>query len=97
MTARMSIRDLTRSGSSLLDYDYIDIEDKKAHEYKGVFVPNKYAEQVKAYIEKQIEKEQDASLTELMQFAGGNVLKDEFQELSPKELRSARSEKYKDA
>ena len=97
MTKRMSIRDLTRSGSSLLDYDYIDIEDKKAHEYKGVFVPNKYADEVKAFIERKIKKEQEASLAELMQFAGSNGLKEEFQELSSKELRAARSKKHEDA
>ena len=97
MTKRMSIRDLTRSGSSLLDYDYIDIEDKKAHEYKGVFVPSKYADEVKAFIEKKIKKAQHESLTELMEFAGSNALKEEFQDLSSKELRIARSKKHEDA
>lgn len=29
MTTTMSIRDLSRSGSILSEYDYIDIEDKK--------------------------------------------------------------------
>ncbi len=93
----MSIRDLTRSGSTLLDYDYIDIEDKKAHEYKGVFVPNKYATDVKAFIDKQVKKEQEIALAELMQFAGSNALKEEFQSLSSKELRRARSKKHEDA
>ena len=38
MTTTMSIRELTRNGSMFAEYDYIDIEDRKSHEYKGVFV-----------------------------------------------------------
>ena len=97
MTAKMSIRDLTRSGSSLLEYDYIDIEDKKAHEYKGVFVSNKYADEVKEFIDEKIEQEQKKVLQELMQFAGSNTLREEYKEMSSKELRSARHKKYDDA
>jgi len=97
MTKRMSIRDLTRSGSSLLEYDYIDIEDKKAHEYKGVFVPSRYADEVKAFIEKKIKKAQEESLAKLMEFAGSNTLKEEFQGLSSRALREARARKHEDA
>jgi hypothetical protein len=38
MTTTMSIRELTRNGSMFGEYDYIDIEDRKSHEYKGVFI-----------------------------------------------------------
>jgi hypothetical protein len=54
MTTTLSIRELTRSGKTLLDYDYIEIEDKKAHQYKGIFVPNRYAEEVKELINSKI-------------------------------------------
>ena len=97
MTAKMSIRDLTRSGSSLLEYDYIDIEDKKAHEYKGVFVSNKYADEVKEFLDEKIEREQKKVLQELMQFAGSNTLREECKDMTSNELRSARHKKYDDA
>lgn len=70
MTKSMSVRDLTRSGSSLFDYDYIDIEDKKANEYKGVFVPRQYAEEVKKFLDEKLERERNDKLNAIMKFSG---------------------------
>ena len=39
MTKSFSIRDLTRNSKVLADYDYIDIEDKKSHQYRGGLSP----------------------------------------------------------
>ena len=70
MTKTLSIRELTRQGSILSEYDYIDIEDKKSHQYKGVFVSKKYAGEVKKFLQKKIEEEKQHKKDELMQFAG---------------------------
>jgi hypothetical protein len=70
MTKVLSIREFTRSGKSLLEYDYIDIEDKKNHSYRGVFVPKKYADQVKQLIDRKIQEEKDRKKAAMMQFAG---------------------------
>jgi hypothetical protein len=70
ITTKMSIRDLTRKGNMLLEYDYIDIEDKKSNEYKGLFVPKQYAQDVKNFLQKKVKKERQKSLDKIMQFSG---------------------------
>ena len=54
MTTKMGIRDITRNFSILDDYDYVEIEDKKTHKTKGLFVSQKYADEVKKLLEKKI-------------------------------------------
>ena len=88
MTTTMSIRELTRNGSMFGQYDYIDIEDKKSNEYKGVFISSKYADRVKAFLEKEILKQQKKELDEIMQFAG--IMNGETDNLSIQELKSQR-------
>ena len=66
----LSIRDFTRSGKILQDYDYIDIEDRKSHQYKGVFVSGVWAEDVKNFLNKKIESERQKKTEKLMGFAG---------------------------
>jgi len=70
MKASMSIRDLTRNGKMIANYDYIDIEDKKSKEYKGVFISAKYAKKVKDFLEKEIKKEREEQVNEILKFAG---------------------------
>lgn len=86
MTKSMSVRDLTRSGSELFDYDYIDIEDKKAHEYKGVFIPRQYAEEVKKFLDEKLEIERNDKLNTIMKFSG--MLNGETQGKSIQELKA---------
>jgi len=92
MTAKMSIRELTRNGSMMGDYDYIDIEDRKAHDYKGVFIPAKYAEDVKKYLEKKIAEERQARVDEVMKFAG--MLSGETNNMTAQEIKAAKAKKY---
>ncbi len=82
----MSIRELTRSGSKIADYDYIDIEDRKSHEYKGVLISAKYADDVKAFLEKKIAKEKQKKLDEIMQFAG--ILSGATENMSVQEIKA---------
>ena len=86
MTTKMSIRELTRSGSKIAEYDYIDIEDRKSHEYKGVLISAKYADDVKAFLEKKIAKEKQKRLDEIMQFAG--ILSGATENMSAQEIKA---------
>ena len=91
MTTTMSIRELTRNGNMFSQYDYIDIEDKKSKEYKGVFIPSEYADKVKEFLIKEIEKEKKRKVNEIMQFAG--IMDGETQNLSIQELKSKKESK----
>jgi hypothetical protein len=53
MTApmRIGIRELVRDTSVLDRYDYIEIEDKKTHKLKGIFVSNEYAKDIEEFLE----------------------------------------------
>ena len=90
MTTTMSIRELTRNGRMFGQYDYINIEDKKSNEYKGVFISSKYADMVKDFLKKEIEKQQKKELDEIMQFAG--IMDGESKNLSMQELKAQRGE-----
>jgi len=95
MTTKMSIRELTRSSSKIGEYDYIDIEDRKSHEYKGVLISAKYADDVKAFLKKKIAKEKQKRFDEIMQFAGSVELEDRFRGKTAKEIRGMiAEEKY---
>jgi hypothetical protein len=93
MNTNMSIRDLTRNGKKLSKFDYIDIEDKKSKEYKGVFVSKKYAKEVKAYLNKMLAKERKDHLEKLMEFAG--IADGDTNNKSIQELKADKSKKYK--
>ena len=82
----MSIRELTRNGSMFGEYDYINIEDKKSHEYKGVFISSKYADIVKDFLKKEIIKDKKNKLDDIMPFAG--IMDGETNNLSMQELKS---------
>ena len=90
MTTTMSIRELTRNGSMFGEYDYINIEDKKSNEYKGVFISSKYADMVKEFLEKEIIKQKKKKLNDIMQFAG--MMDGETNNLSIQELKSQKED-----
>ncbi len=92
MITSMSIRDLTRKGKSLADYDYIDIEDKKSHQYKGVFVSSKYAEEVKQLVNLRLKEDKKKHLRELLQFVG--IANGDTDNKTIQELKSDKAEKY---
>ncbi len=87
MTTTMSIRELSRSTNIIGDYDYIDIEDKKTHQYKGVIVPAKYADDVKKYLKKKLEREKQERIEGIMQFAGTVQIQERFRDKTAKEIR----------
>jgi hypothetical protein len=91
MTKKIGIREVTRNFSILDEYDYVDIEDKKTHEYKGMFISSKYAKEFKKFLD---EKKQD-KLDRLRQFAGKGEVDKKFDGLSGAKIREKiAKEKY---
>lgn len=68
MTTKIGIRELARNSNMLDGYDYV--EDKKTHEYKGLFISPKYADEFKAFLEDKISKELEKNLIELKDTQG---------------------------
>lgn len=84
----IGIRDLSRNTKIFEDYDYFDIEDKKTHKYKGIFVSEKYALDVKKLIEGKIAQEKLKEVDEIMRFAGSTSVSEEYINMTSKEIRS---------
>jgi len=87
----MSIRELIRNGSMFGKYDYIDIEDRKSHEYKGVFISSKYADDVKKFLEKKMAKEKQEKLDRIMKFAGKGSIHKRFEDLTASQMREKKA------
>lgn len=91
MHTTMSIRDLGRSGPRLQEFDYIDLEDKKSHEPKGVFIPERYAAEVRNYMEEKLKARGEARVASVMAFAG--MLDGETKGQSIQELKAKKEER----
>ncbi len=89
MTTRLSIRDLARNTNILQQYDYVDVEDKKSHEYKGLFISPKYADEFRKLLEKKIMDERQRDLDEILQFVG--IGSGDVGDMTNKEMRTARA------
>ncbi len=94
MTKKIGIRELARNIKILDEYDLIEIEDKKSKKSKGIFVSNKYAEEIKKLIEEKEKKEKEAKLDRILQFAG--ILEGEIPDVSHQELKAMKREKYEE-
>lgn len=92
MTTTIGLRDLARNSNILDGYDYVDVEDKKTHEYKGLFVSPKYADEFKSFLEEKEAIEIQEQLDEIMQFVGSNEMKERYKGLDKKELMREVSE-----
>ncbi|HIP43909.1 MAG TPA: hypothetical protein EYG93_01050 [Sulfurospirillum arcachonense] len=86
MTTTVGMRDLARNSNILDGYDYVDVEDKKTHEYKGLFISPKYAAEFKIFLEHKISKDLQDRLDEVERFAGSNEMEDRYKGLEGKEL-----------
>jgi len=87
MTTTIGIRDLAKGSAILKEYDYINIEDKKTHQRKGIFVANQYADEVEKYLKKIIAKKQQQDIDDIMQFAGTVKTHSRFDNLTSREIR----------
>jgi hypothetical protein len=92
MTIKVGVRELARNSNILTGHDYIDVEDKKTHEYKGLFVSADHADMVKKFLDKKIMQKQQHELDEVLQFAG--IADGDSNNMSAKEMRAAHASKY---
>jgi len=86
MTTMVGMRELARNSNILDGYDYVEVEDKKTHEYKGLFISPKYASEFKAFLEDKIDKEQQKILDEFKPFIGTMECEDRYKGLEGKDL-----------
>lgn len=89
-TTKISIRELSRKGKDLSKYDFVDIEDKKSNQYRGVFISPQHAEDVKKFLENKLNKEKKERLERIMKFSG--MVSGEF---GDETIQSIKSKKQK--
>jgi len=92
MTTTIGVRDISRNINMLQNYDYLDIEDKKTKEYKGLLISAKYADEIKEFLKKKLQQERQKELDEIMQFTG--IFDGETKNISSKEIKSNKIERY---
>jgi hypothetical protein len=91
MTTTIGIRELARGSSILKGYDYVNIEDKKTHQRKGLIVSNQYADEVEKYLKKIIAKKKQQRIDKIMKMAGTIKMDEKYKDMNSKELRRARA------
>ena len=95
MTIRVGVKDLIRNSNILKEYDYVEIEDRKTHKLRGIFVSGKVAEDFKRFLEekkqKKIQEKLDA-LNNIVEFAKSsrNHFLDKFDKNDPKILQKVK-------
>ena len=95
MTTTIGLRELSRNSNILDGYDYVDVKDKKTHEYKGLFISPKYANEFKRLLEKKISQEVQEQLDEIDRFSGHGKIYERFNNLTSREIREKiAKEKY---
>ena len=92
MTITVGMRDLVRNSNILQDYDYVDIEDKKTHEYKGLLISPRYADEFRKLLEQKILEKKQKELDEIMQFSG--IADGDTGNMTAKEMRAAHAAKF---
>jgi hypothetical protein len=91
MTTTIGIRELARGSSILKEYDYVNIEDKKTHQRKGLIVSDQYADEVEKYLKKIIAKKKQQRIDKIMKMAGTIKMDEKYKDMNSKELRRARA------
>ncbi len=88
----IGIRELVRNFKIIENYDYVEIEDKKTHEKKGLLISPKYADEFKKLLDKKISQAKQAKVDRIMQFAG--IADGEFTDLTSKDIKKMKADKY---
>ncbi len=91
-TSRLGVREITRNFNILENYDYVEIEDKKTHTLKGLFVSAELLDEVKSFIDMMLKARKAAELDEMMQIVGKGKISEKFNDLSLKEIKKAIAE-----
>ncbi|MEA2046968.1 MAG: hypothetical protein U9O64_00815 [Campylobacterota bacterium] len=92
MTATIGVREIARNINLLQEYDYIDIEDKKTKEYKGLLISAQYADEIKAFLENKLQIERQKELDEIMQFAG--IASGDSENMTAQEIKEKKADRY---
>lgn len=92
MTTMVGIREIARNSNILDGYDYVEVEDKKTHEYKGLFISPKYADEFKAFLDNKIAKEHQEKLDRVMRFVGNNKVDERFDQLTSSEIKKKKAQ-----
>ena len=87
MTIKVGMRELARNSNILDGYDYIEVEDKKTHKYKGLFVSPKYAKEFKIFLEDKISKQQQEKWDRIIKYAGKGEVYERFNNLTSSQIR----------
>ncbi len=87
MTMKVGMRELARNSNILDGYDYVEVEDKKTHEYKGLFISPKYADEFKSFLEDKISRDLQEQLDEIDRFAGKGRVHERFNNLTSSQIR----------
>jgi len=91
MTAKMGIRDIVRNFSILENYDYVEIEDKKTKEPKGIYISQKLAEKLKDIIEQKAKEEKEEELNFINKFVGFLEPEERFKDKTIQEIKQMRA------
>jgi hypothetical protein len=78
----------------VLEKDYIEIQDRKSHLTKGVFIPDSYAKEVVTYLTEKINRERMLKKNSLLSYAG--IATGDYGEESYIDLAAEKSGKYGD-
>ncbi|KIM05885.1 MAG: hypothetical protein KN64_01415 [Sulfurovum sp. AS07-7] len=87
----IGIRELSRNTKIMDNYDYIEIEDKKTHEKKGLLISPKYAEEFKKLLDKKINAEKQAKVNKIMQFIG--IANGEFTNSTKQDIKKMKAQR----
>jgi hypothetical protein len=87
----IGIRELSRNTKIMDKYDYIEIEDKKTHEKKGLLISPKYAEEFKKLLDEKINAEKQAKVNKIMQFIG--IANGEFTNSTKQDIKKMKAQR----
>lgn len=94
MTARVGIRDIVRNFNILENYEYVEIEDKKTHTPKGLFVSAELMDEVKKFLDEKILAEKQKKIALFEPFIG--MVNGEFGELGTQEIKAMKNDRFND-
>ncbi|MFK5881021.1 MAG: hypothetical protein QM482_02300 [Sulfurospirillum sp.] len=87
MTRIVGVRELARNSNILDGYDYVEVKDKKTHEYKGLFIHPRYADEFKAFLDNKISKEMQKKLDRIEKYTGKVKIYKRFDNLTSSQIK----------
>jgi len=91
MSITVGMRDLARNSNILDGHDYVEVEDKKTHEYKGLFISPKYAKEFKDFLEEKISRQQQEKLDRIDKYTGTGEIYSRFNQLTTDQIKEQKA------